>query len=162
MDSRKGAGGEAGETVRVGRDGRSVSASAAASGPKIDPRVRFLVVDDSSAMRRIVVAALTELGYRNFLEAGNGDEALAQLAAHPVDMVLCDHNMPGMTGMDLLSRLRSEERFHKLPFIMITAEANRDLVVEAVKLGVSNYIIKPFASDVLGRKIRQTLESGGD
>ncbi len=124
----------------------------------LDKNMRILVVDDSAAMRRIIISALRAEGFKNYLEAADGKQAWEILHNKDVDVVLCDHNMPNMTGTDLLIKLREEENFKTLPFIMITAEADRENVMTAVKAGVSNYIVKPFGSDLLTKKISDTLE----
>lgn len=124
----------------------------------MDKNMRILVVDDSAAMRRIIIAALRDEGFKKYIEAGDGDLAWDILQSKSVDLVLCDHNMPNMTGTDLLVKVREKAEFMTLPFIMITAEADRDNVLTAVKAGVSNYIVKPFSSDLLKKKIVETLE----
>lgn len=119
--------------------------------------IRILVVDDSSAIRRIIISALKELGFRNVLEAGDGAQALEVLQGHTIQLILSDYKMPRMSGMELLEKVRASEEHRNIPFIMVTAEAQKEAVVEAVQKGVNGYIVKPFKSDALGRKILQVL-----
>lgn len=119
---------------------------------------KILVVDDMSTMRKIIKNMLTKLGCSNLEEAEDGKPAWDKIqSAHesgqPFDFIVSDWNMPGMTGLDLLVKIREDERFAKLPFLMITAEAEQSNVVVAVKAGVSNFIVKPFSITTLKEKI---------
>lgn len=120
--------------------------------------IRILVVDDSSAIRRIIISALKELGFRNVLEAGDGAQALEVLQGDTIQLILSDYKMPRMSGMELLEKVRASEEHRNTPFIMVTAEAQKEAVVEAVQKGVNGYIVKPFKADALGRKILQVLD----
>ena len=119
----------------------------------LDMKMRILVVDDSSTMRRIIGTALKDVGLRNKVTADDGDTAWEILQRGNVDLILSDHKMPRMSGQELLRLVRESEDFKDLPFIMITAEAFRDNVMNAIKLGVSNYIVKPFTAEQLLEKI---------
>ncbi len=123
----------------------------------VDTKLRVLVVDDSSTMRRIVKTALRDIGMRNIVMAEDGDEAWDTLQNDTIDLVLSDHKMPRMSGEEFLKLVRADERYKTLPFIMVTAEAFRDNVMNAVKLGVSNYIVKPFSASQLQDKIEKVL-----
>ena len=123
----------------------------------VDTKLRVLVVDDSSTMRRIVKTALQDIGMRNIVMAEDGDEAWDTLQNDTIDLVLSDHKMPRMSGEEFLKLVRADERYKTLPFIMVTAEAFRDNVMNAVKLGVSNYIVKPFSASQLQDKIEKVL-----
>lgn len=119
---------------------------------------KILVVDDMSTMRKIVRNMLTKMGHTNIEEAEDGDPAWKMLneanaAGKPFDFVVSDWNMPVMTGLDLLKNIRTSEIFKKLPFLMVTAEAEQANVVIAVKAGVSNFVVKPFSIQVLKEKI---------
>jgi len=120
---------------------------------------KILVVDDFATMRKIVRNLLRQLGYQDIDEAEDGMIALKKLRAGKYDMVICDWNMPNMTGIELLRELRNDDKLKGIPFLMVTAEANKENVIEAVKAGVSNYIVKPFTADTLGGKIEAILKA---
>jgi two-component system chemotaxis response regulator CheY len=117
--------------------------------------MRILVVDDSSTMRRIIRNDLRELGFRNVITADDGGSAWEIIRRDNIELILSDHKMPGMTGEELLGLVRNHPDYNCLPFIMITAEAFRDNVLAAIKLGVSNYVVKPFSARQLGEKIEK-------
>jgi two-component system chemotaxis response regulator CheY len=103
-----------------------------------------LVVDDSRIMRNIVKNTFSELKIPcQFIEAGNGIEALQKLRMQPVDLVLLDWNMPELSGLDFLKQVRAKDEYKDLPVIMVTSEAARYNVIEALKSGATDYIIKP-------------------
>ena len=123
-----------------------------------NPKQKILVVDDMGTMRKIIKNMLVKMGCDNITEAEDGAPAWEMLQqAHseglPFDFVVSDWNMPQMTGLDLLKNIRADERFNKLPFLMITAEAEQANVVIAVKAGVSNFIVKPFSIITMKEKI---------
>jgi two-component system chemotaxis response regulator CheY len=121
-----------------------------------DLKIKILVVDDMLTMRKLVQKACKEIGFTTFVEAPDGRKAWEILNATPdIALVLSDWNMPESTGLDLLKRVRSDTRFKTLPFLLITAEAEKDQVIEAIKAGASNYVIKPFTTD----SIRDKLEA---
>ena len=115
--------------------------------------MRFLVVDDSSTMRRIIINTLSRIGHPDSLEAGNGKEGLDRLNAGSVDMVITDWNMPEMNGVDFVRNLRATERGKSLPVLMVTTNAANADVAEALQAGVTNYVVKPFTADTLKEKI---------
>lgn len=119
----------------------------------IDYNMSVLIVDDFATMRRILKNILTQLGFKNFHEADDGSVAWELLQKEPVDFIVCDWNMPKMAGIDLLKKVRASEEFKDVPFLMVTAEAQKHNIVEAVKARVTNYIVKPFTPEVLGEKI---------
>lgn len=120
-----------------------------------EPSTRILVVDDMLTMRKMVQKVCKELGFSDFLEAPDGRQAWEVLTAAepPVGLVISDWNMPNATGLDLLKRVRAETRYKNLPFVMVTAEAEKSQVIEAVQAGVSNYVVKPFTSEMLKEKL---------
>ena len=120
--------------------------------------MKVLVVDDFSTMRRIVKNLLRDLGFTNIQEADDGSTALPMLQGGDFDFVVTDWNMPGMTGLDLLKRVRADETMKKVPFIMVTAEGEKENIIAAVQAGVSNYIIKPFTPDTLEGKLKAVLK----
>ena len=120
---------------------------------------RFLVADDFSTMRRIVRNLLKELGFVNVQEAEDGVQALSRLRAETFDFVVSDWNMPNMTGLELLKTVRADPKFKLLPFLMVTAEAEKENIIEAVKAGVSNYVVKPFTGQILKEKMAKIYEN---
>ncbi|MEQ8278939.1 MAG: response regulator [Deltaproteobacteria bacterium] len=118
-----------------------------------DKDIRILSVDDFSTMRRIVKNILRQLGYTNVDEAENGDAALQALRAKKYDLVISDWNMPVKTGIELLKEVRADPDLSEMPFLMVTAEAERHQVVEAVEAGVNNYVLKPFTAKILSDKL---------
>jgi two-component system chemotaxis response regulator CheY len=119
--------------------------------------MRFLVVDDSSTMRRIIVNTLGRIGYPDCLEAGNGREGLEKLAGGAVDVVITDWNMPEMNGLDFVRAIRASAATRTLPVLMVTTNAAQDDIVEALKAGVTNYVVKPFTPDVIKEKIQAVV-----
>ena len=115
--------------------------------------MRVLVVDDFSTMRRIIKNILRQIGFTNVVEADDGTTAWDVLNKDKIEFIISDWNMPQMTGIELLRKVRSSEEFADLPFLMVTAEAQQENIIEAVQAKVSNYIVKPFTADVMKQKI---------
>jgi two-component system chemotaxis response regulator CheY len=115
--------------------------------------MKILIVDDFATMRRIVRNVLKQIGFTNMLEADNGKAALKVLKKENIDLILCDWNMPEMPGIDLLKTLKSEDELKDIPFVMVTAEAQKDNIIEAVKAGVNSYIVKPFTAETVSEKL---------
>ncbi|WP_022661887.1 chemotaxis response regulator CheY [Paucidesulfovibrio longus] len=120
---------------------------------KKNPKMRILVVDDFSTMRRIIKNILRQLGYENVVEADDGTTAWEVLNKDNIDFIISDWNMPKMTGIELLRKVRGSEEYVDLPFLMVTAEAQQENIIEAVQAKVNNYIVKPFTPETLGQKI---------
>lgn len=123
-----------------------------------DPKMKFLVVDDFSTMRRIVRNLLKELGYTNVDEAEDGVVAMQKLSAGGIDFVVTDWNMPNMTGIELLRAIRANAQLAHLPVLMITAEAKKENIIEAAQAGASGYIVKPFTAVTLSEKMTKIFE----
>ncbi|MGD9124779.1 MAG: chemotaxis response regulator CheY [Desulfarculaceae bacterium] len=121
----------------------------------VDTKMKVLVVDDFSTMRRIVKNILRQLGFENIVEADDGDTAVAKLESERIDFVISDWNMPKMSGLDLLKWVRGHDEFKDMPFLMVTAEAQKENILEAVKAQVSNYIVKPFTAETMNEKIEK-------
>lgn len=119
----------------------------------MDKNIRILIVDDYSTMRRIVKNLLHDLGYVNMAEADDGKTAWSQLQTNHFDLVVTDWNMPGMTGIELLKAIKADPALASLPVLMVTAESNKEQIVEAAQAGVSGYIIKPFTAETLREKL---------
>lgn len=122
-----------------------------------DKNMKILVVDDFATMRRIVKNILTQLGFKNIVEADDGTTAMKLLQQEKIDLIISDWNMPKMTGLELLKAVRAEPSWANIPFIMVTAEAQQDNIILAVKAKVSQYIVKPFTADTLGEKIQKVF-----
>ncbi|HUL29900.1 MAG TPA: response regulator [Thermodesulfobacteriota bacterium] len=120
--------------------------------------MRVLIVDDFPTMRRILKNVLRQIHIENTLEAQNGKEALDLLRKEEVDLIICDMLMPEMTGMELLRVCKDDPQISRIPFIMVTAEAQKKAVMDAIKAGVDNYITKPFTADRLQDAIKKTME----
>ena len=127
----------------------------------IDPKMKILVTDDFSTMRRIVKNVLKQLGFENIEEAEDGAQAYARLTQEKFDFVVSDWNMPNMDGLEFLKKVRANPELKELPFLMVTAEAEKPKVIEAIKAGVSNYVVKPFTAEVLKEKIDRIFEKLG-
>ena len=118
--------------------------------------MKILLVDASPTIRNLQKNVLEQLGHTDVIEADDGIQALAVFAEQSPDLAIVDWNMPNMDGITLVRKIR--ESGNKIPLIMCTTEAEKTRVMEAIKAGVNNYIIKPFTVESLGRKINQTLE----
>lgn len=133
-----------------------------ATSPKF-AAFRVLVVDDMPSMRRIVKATAKAAGFvmEHMEEAENGQDALDRLAdkSRPIDFIISDWNMPVMQGIDLLRNVRAhpDEKIRATPFLMVTAEAKQENIVEAIKAKVSNYIVKPFTAKTFEEKVEKIL-----
>ncbi len=121
--------------------------------------MKYLVVDDSPTMRRIVINALKTFGITDVVQAGDGKEALEKLNEGGVDFVITDWNMPNMTGLELTKAIRSSEKFKHLPILMVTTRGLKQDIIEALKARVNNYVVKPFTPQVLKDKIDTILNS---
>lgn len=117
--------------------------------------MKILLVDDSKTMRNIQKAVLAQLGYTDLVEACDGVDALAKAAATPPDLMLVDWNMPNMDGLTFVKTWRQTNK--TTPIIMVTTEAEKARVIEAIKAGVNNYVVKPFTPDLLSQRIQETL-----
>ena len=120
--------------------------------------MKFLVVDDSPTMRRIVCNALREIGYSEVVEAEDGEDALGTLYSDTIDFIITDWNMPIMNGLDLTKSIRSHDRFGELPILMITTRGMQEDVIAAMQARVNNYIVKPFTAKILREKIDMILK----
>lgn len=112
---------------------------------------RILVADDSSTMRKIIIRSLQAVGVPSAVEAADGNEAVALFKPGEFDMVLTDWNMPGKTGIEVVEAIRAMDP--KVPIIMVTTEAEKGRVLQAIQAGVSDYLVKPFTADTLREKL---------
>jgi two-component system chemotaxis response regulator CheY len=127
------------------------------------PDTKILVVDDMLTMRKIIMKQLKEMGFTNLHEAADGARAWTAIekekaAGKAFDLILSDWNMPAKSGLELLRMCRGEEAMKELPFVLITAESESSQVMEAIKIGVSQYIVKPFSPAQLKEKLAQTYQ----
>lgn len=119
--------------------------------------MRIITVDDSSTMRRIIKNTLLRLGFKNVIEADNGVTGLAALGENKVDLVITDWNMPEMDGLQFVKAIRASEEYKHLPILMITTEAAKEDILEALRSGVNNYIVKPFTPETLKEKLGKVI-----
>lgn len=126
------------------------------------PDMKILVVDDFPTMRRIVKTLMRQNGYSDFLEAEDGAQGYEMLKKNPqIEFIVSDWNMPNMTGIEFLKAVRADPKFKHLPFLMVTAEAEKENIIEAVKSGVSNYVVKPFTGQTLAEKLAKIYSNLG-
>lgn len=120
----------------------------------IDRKMKILIVDDFASMRVIIKKALLALGFENISEAAGAVDAVRKIeSGENFDFIISDWNMPNMSGLELLTYIRGAEQTKTVPFLMVTAEAQRENIINAAKAGVSQYIVKPFTSESLQEKI---------
>ena len=119
--------------------------------------MRFLIVDDSSTMRRIIINTLNKLGHTECHEAANGREGIDRLSTTPVDLVITDWNMPEMSGIEFVKAVRANDATKKLPVLMVTTNAAEDDIKEALRAGVNNSVDKPFTPDTIKDKIASAI-----
>ncbi len=124
----------------------------------MDLKMKVLVVDDFATMRRILRNILKQIGFTNIAEAEDGSAALKELKKEKYDLILSDWNMPKMPGIDLLNAIRADDELMGIPFVMITAEAQKDNIVGAVKAGVNSYIEKPFTAETISEKLQKVFD----
>lgn len=120
---------------------------------------KFLIIDDTKTIRTLLSEVLTDLGYKNISEADTGESGLEMMKkAHdnkdPFGFIFCDWNLPGMTGIDLLDFRNSDPRFKDVPFMIVTIESERNYVLKAVTMGVSEFIVKPFSKSTVRSKMQ--------
>lgn len=121
--------------------------------------MRIMLIDDSKTMRNIQKSVLKQLGYTEVEEACDGQDALSKVAAFNPDLCLVDWNMPVMDGLTFVKTFRAKDK--TTPLIMVTTEAEKSRVIEAIKAGVNNYVVKPFTPDLLSERITETLAKVG-
>lgn len=125
----------------------------------MDLNMKILIVDDFATMRKILKNILKQLGFKNIIEADDGKSALKILKKENFDLILSDWNMPEISGLELLNKVKSDNELKNIPFVMVTAEAQKDNILEAVKAGVNSYIVKPFTPETVGEKLNKIFGS---
>jgi len=123
----------------------------------MDLSMNILIVDDFATMRRILRNILKEIGFTNISEADDGKSALKILKKEIFDLILCDWNMPEMPGIELLNKIKADGELKEIPFVMVTAEAQKDNIMEAVKAGVNSYVVKPFTAEIISKKLQKVF-----
>ncbi len=119
--------------------------------------LKILVVDDSPTMRRILLNTVQKAGYSNLQEAVDGKDALAKLLAGDFELLMTDWNMPNMSGLELVTAVRQEAKLKDIPILMVTTRNMKEDIVNAIKMGVNGYIVKPFDAKTLNAKIQEIL-----
>ncbi len=125
--------------------------------------IRILVIDDMPSIRDLVKSQLKTMGFKTIYEAEDGEAGLETLHRHlkagePIELVISDWNMPKLKGLELLKKVRSSAEFKDLPFVLLTSEAEREQVTEAVLSGVSQYVVKPFSAKIFEDKLKTVWE----
>jgi two-component system chemotaxis response regulator CheY len=124
--------------------------------------LKFLIVDDSVTMRRIVANSLKTIGHDFFAEACDGRDALQKLSNDDsINFVITDWNMPDVSGLELVKSIRANQKFGKIPILMVTTRGLKEDILEALQAKVNNYIVKPFTPQILREKIEQIVASAG-
>lgn len=117
--------------------------------------MKILIVDDSSTMRRIIINTLSRIGYTDVVEGENGKNGLEKLGQGGVEMIITDWNMPEMDGLEFVKTVRAQNA--GIPILMVTTNAAKEDIVEALQAGVNNYVVKPFTPETLKEKIESLL-----
>lgn len=123
-----------------------------------DTGTKILIVDDMMMMRTMMKKNLQKLGFQDITDAKNGQEAWEKLESSSTDgktfdLILSDWNMPELTGIEFLQKIRTDNRFNGIPFVMVTAENEKEQVMKAMQSGVSHYVVKPFTAETLKEKL---------
>lgn len=123
----------------------------------LEKKPYFLIVDDLTTVRKIITKQLLKLGFTNFIEATNGEDALDKLKTNTVQIVISDWDMPKLNGVELFKRIQDEIDSKPDAFIMVTSRSTKDEVIEALKMGISDYILKPFDENILKTKLTRVV-----
>ncbi|MFH2059674.1 MAG: response regulator [Pseudomonadota bacterium] len=124
----------------------------------MDTSIKVLIVDDFATMRRILKNVLKQLGFKNLVEADDGTTAWKILEEQQIDLIIADWNMPKLSGLELLKKVRASDLHKTIPFLMVTAEAQKEQVLEAVHAGVSSYVVKPFTAEAIANKLEKIFK----
>jgi len=125
----------------------------------VNKGINVLIVDDSSTMRKILRGFMRKLGFKNISEAEDGSAALKLLKKEDsFGLVISAWRMPNMNGMELLKTIRSDENLKGISFLLVTAEARKENIIETIKAGANNYIVKPFTEEVLQKKLEEIFK----
>ena len=124
----------------------------------LDANMKILVVDDFQVMRKVVITCLEQLEFTNVVEATDGLEALEKLKSGTFGLVITDWEMPNLSGIELLKAIRADGQLQKIPVLMVTAEGLKENIIEAIRAGVNNYIVKPIDVDALREKLHKIFD----
>ncbi len=119
--------------------------------------MKILTVDDSSTMRRIIINTLSRIGYTDVVEATDGKDGLEKLGENSIDLIITDWNMPEMDGLEFVKTIRGSDEYKSIPILMVTTNAAKEDIIEALQSGVNNYVVKPFTPDTLKEKIESLI-----
>ena len=125
----------------------------------MDTTTKILIVDDFPVVRKLLMRILKSLGFNVFIEAVDGKDAWETLEKQQIDLIIADWNMPEMTGLELLKKIRLSNTHKMIPFLMLTGEAEKQKIVEAVNAGVSDYVVKPFTAETILNKVGKILNN---
>ncbi len=125
----------------------------------MDLNMKIIIADDFPEVTRVIRYILMNIGFANIREADGGKVVLRALKKDKYDLILCDWNMPDMSGAEVLKKIRSDDELKDIPFIMITAEAEKEKILAAIKAGVSNYIVKPFSAETISEALKKVFGS---
>jgi len=123
----------------------------------MDLNMKILIVDDFPEVTRLIRNILKKIGFANIREADGGKAALRALKKEKYDLILCDWNMPDMSGVEVLKKIRSDDELKDIPFIMVTAETEKEKILAVIKAGVSNYIVKPFTAETISETLKKVF-----
>lgn len=126
-----------------------------------NPKKNALVVDDVEITRKIICKILKRIGFDSIFEADDGPAALSMLREFPIDLIITDWNMPQMSGLELLQKIRAHPEHQHIPVLMITAEGQEEYLLAAVKAGADNYVVKPFRAETLMEQIETVFKKLG-
>jgi two-component system chemotaxis response regulator CheY len=119
----------------------------------IDFGIKVLVADDFATMRKIVRNILKQIGFEDIIEVEDGNAAFQVLKTEKIGLVVTDWNMPNLSGIELVQKMRENSATATVPVLMVTAEGLKENVITAIKAGVNNYVVKPFTAETLQEKI---------
>jgi two-component system chemotaxis response regulator CheY len=140
------------ESLEIGKGRFAVTSPRYAALPK---STKILLVEDSNLQAKVLLKIFEELGYKNVLYCEHPEKALETAKAEQSKVIFCDWNMPTMSGLDVLKLMRADEELKKVPFIFLTADSDRTKVIEAVKNGANDYIVKPATAPTIDEKLRK-------
>lgn len=120
--------------------------------------IRILIVDDSIIMRRLTKNFLVRMGVQHIVEAPDARKGLERLEEESIDLIISDWNMPGISGLSFLKAVKEKKKFEHIPFIMLTAEALKERISDALQSGVTKYILKPFTYDTFKRDMQEVFK----
>jgi two-component system chemotaxis response regulator CheY len=127
----------------------------------INPKINALVVDDLEVTRKIICNILKLIGFDNIFEADSGTTALSILKEYKVGLIITDWNMPQMSGLELLQKIRANAKHQHIPVLMVTGEGEEEYILAALKAGADNYVVKPFTMETLKEQIETILKKHG-